>query len=103
MIHFQEDIRITTYKILHELVDFDKDKIFFFETYTSVTRSHGVKLRPTIRPKCNSALFSYGYRITKIWNSLSPNAVWAPSLRLFKKCLYFEDFSEFLLLKFDTF
>ena len=93
---------ILCYKILHDLVDIDKANIFDFEPYNSVTRSHGLKLR-ALKPKCNTALFSYGYRVTKLWNGLSANAVWAPTLNLFKKYLYDEDFSDSLLLKFDTF
>ena len=46
---------------------------------------------------------SYGYRVTKLWNGLSPNAVWSPTLSLFKKYLDDEDFSDALVLKFDTF
>ena len=53
--------------------------------------------------RCNIALFSYGYRVTKLWNGLSPNAVWSPTLSLFKKYLDDEDFSDALILKFDTF
>jgi hypothetical protein len=70
---------ILCYKILHDLVDINKENIFIFEAYHSVTRSHGLKLRPIIKPKCDTALCSYGYRVSKIWNGLSFNTVWAPA------------------------
>ena len=93
---------ILCYKILYDLVDIDKANIFDFESNNSVTRSHGLKLR-ALKPKCNTALFSYGYRVTKLWNCLSPNAGWSPTLGLFKKHLVDEDFSDALILKFDIF
>ena len=94
---------ILCYKILHDLVDIDKNNLFIFDAYNSVTRSHGLKLRAVIKPKCNTALFSYGYRVAKFWNGLSSNTVWAPTLSCFKKYLNDENLSESLLLKFDTF
>ena len=93
---------ILCYKILHDLVDIHNSNIFDFEANSSITRSHGLKLR-ALKPRCNIALFSYGYRATKLWNGLSPNAVWSPTLSLFKKYLDDEDFSDALILKFDTF
>ena len=90
------------YKILHDLVDIDKVNVFDFEANNSVTRSHGLKLR-ALKPKCNIALFSYGYRVTKLWNGLSPYAVWSPTLSLFNKYLGDEDISDALILKFGTF
>ena len=55
-----------------------------------------------IKPKRNIALFSYGYRVTKNWNNLSPNTVWAPSLNVFKRYLQEKNVSDALLLKYDT-
>ena len=94
---------ILCYKILHDLVDIDKKHIFSFETGCSVTRNHGLKLRALIYPKYNTALFSYGYRVAKLWNGLSANAVWSPTLSCFKNCLNNEDFSDSLLLKYEAF
>ena len=94
---------VLCYKILHDLVDIDKKHIFFFETGSSITRSHGLKLRAVIKPKCNTALFSYGYRVVNFWNGLSSNAVWSPTVSCFRKCLNDEDLSKLLLLKYDTF
>ena len=87
---------------LYDLVDIDKANVFDFEANNSVTGSHGLKLR-ALKPRCNIALFSYGYRVSKLWNSLSPNAVWSPTLSVFKKHLEDEDFSNALVLKFDSF
>ena len=44
---------------------------------------------------------SMAYRVAKIWNSLSPNAVWAPTLGLFKHYLFGEDLSEFVVMKYN--
>jgi hypothetical protein len=93
---------IFCYKILHDLVDINKSHFFAFESCDTRTRSHGLKMR-AIKPNCNIALFSYGYRVTKIWNNLSPNTVWAPSLNLFKRYLQEENLSDALLLKYDAF
>jgi len=93
---------ILCYNILYGLVDIDKANIFDFESSILATRSHGLKLR-ALKLKCNIALFSYGYRVTKLWNSLSPNAVWSPTLSVFKKHLAEEDFCDALILKFGSF
>jgi len=93
---------ILCYKILHDLVDIDKSCFFAYEACNSKTRSHGLKLRG-IKPNCNIALYSYGYRVTKIWNTLSPNTVWAPTVKMFKYYLLEENFSDSLILKYDTF
>ena len=89
---------ILCYKILHDLVDIDKYNILRYELSSRITRGHNLKLRAG---KHNTYLFSYAYRVSKIWNSLSPNAVWAPTLGLFKHYLFEEDLSEFLVLKYD--
>ena len=91
---------ILCYKILHDLVDIDKHNILRYELSSRITRGHNLKLRAG-KPNCDTYLFSYAYRVAKIWNSLSPNAVWAPTLGLFKHYLFEEDLSEFLVLKHD--
>ena len=48
-------------------------------------------------------LYSFSYRTCNSWNVLSPNTVWAPTLKQFKTELYFEDLSHSLVLEFDTF
>ena len=93
---------ILCYKILHDLVDIDKSNILTYETSFRVTRGHDLKLR-AVKPNCNTYLYSYSYRVTKVWNSLSPNTVYAPTLGLFKHYLFEEDLNEFLILKCDTF
>ena len=92
---------IFCYKMLHDLVVIDKTNIVEYDT-NYLTRGHGLKLR-ACKPICNTSLYSYGYRISKIWNGLSPNTVWAPTLSLFKQYLLEEDLSDALLLKCDTF
>ena len=83
-------------------MDINKSQFFAFDSSDTRTRSHGLKMR-AIKPNCNIALFSYGYRVTKTWNNLSPNTVWAPSLNLFKRYLQEENLSDALLLKYDAF
>ena len=93
---------ILCYKILHDLVDIDKSNILTYETSCRTSRGHNLKLR-AIKPKCDTYLFSYAYRVCKIWNSLSPNTVWAPTVGSFKHYLFEEDLSDFLILKYDSF
>ena len=93
---------ILCYKTLHDLVDLDKYNILKYELSSRVTRGHDLKFRAA-KPNCDIYLFSYAYRVSKIWNSLSSNAVYAPTLGLFKHYLFGEDLSEFLVLKCDAF
>jgi len=93
---------ILCYKILHDLVDLDKCNTIRYEISSRITRGHNLKLRAD-KPNCNIFLFSFAYRVTKIWNSLSSNTAWAQTLSLFKQYLYEEDLSDFLVLKYDTF
>ena len=91
---------ILCYKILHDLVDIDKHNVLRYELSSRITRGHNLKLCAG-KPNCDTYLFSYAYRVAKIWNGLSPNAVCAPTLGLFKHSLFEEDLSEFFLLKHD--
>ena len=93
---------ILCYKILHDLVDLDKYNILKYELSSRVTRGHDLKLCAA-KPNCDIYMFSYAYRVSEVWNSLSSNAVWAPTLGLVKHCLCAEDLSEFLVLKCDAF
>ena len=90
---------ILCYKILHNLVALDKEKMFVFENYDG-TRGHGLKLR-AVRPHTEFGRHSYGYRTVALWNQLSPNTVWAPTIGTFKYFLKQECFSEFLTQKYD--
>ena len=38
-----------------------------------------------------------------MWNNLSPNTVWAPTVQAFKRQLLDEDFTDALTLKYDRF
>ena len=87
---------ILCYKILHDLVDIDKYNILRYELSSRITRGHNLKLRAA-KPNCGTYLFSYAYRVSKIWNNLSPNAVWAPTLGTFKQYLIGEDLSDFFI------
>ena len=87
---------ILCFKILHDLVDMDKYNTMRYEISSRITRGHNLKLRAD-KPNCNIFLFSFAYRVTKIWNSLSSNIVYAPTLSLFKQYLYEEDLSDFLV------
>ena len=65
-------------------------------------RSHGLMLRaPKVRT--DLGLHSFSYRTCNSWNRLSPNTVWAPTLKQFKTELYSEDLSHSLMLEVDTF
>jgi hypothetical protein len=92
---------ILCYKILHEMVDIDKNNILSYDA-NSMTRGHGLKLRAN-KPTCNDSLYSYSYRVIKIWNCLSPNTVWAPTLGSFKRYLLNEDLGDAVTLNYDTF
>ncbi len=72
--------------------------ILTYEISSRITRGHNLKLRAA-KPNCDTYLFSYAYRVTKIWNSLSPNTVWAPTLGAFKHFLLEEDLSDLLIFK----
>ena len=82
---------ILCYKILHNLVALDKEEMFVFENYDG-TRGHGLKLR-AVRPHTEFGRHSNGYRTVALWNQLSPNTVWAPTIGTFKYFLKQECFS----------
>ena len=92
---------ILCYKILHGLIQIDSSQMFDYDSYYG-PRSHGLILRaPKVRT--DSELHSFSYRTCNSWNRLSPNTVWAPTLKQFKSELYSEDLSQSLMLEFDTF
>ena len=69
-----------------------------FESFCG-PRSHGLSLRAE-RPRTDLALRSFNYRVCSVWNSLSANTVWAPTLASY---LFSEDLSRSLTLDVDTF
>ena len=86
--------------MLQDITQFGgKEKMFVFENYDR-TRGHGLKLR-AVRPHTEFGRHSYGYRTVALWNQLSPNTVWAPTIGTFKYFLKQECFSEFLTQKYD--
>ena len=92
---------ILCYKILHGLIKIDSSQMFDYDSYYG-PRSHGLILRaPNARTELG--LNSFSYRTYNSWNRLSPNTVWAPTLKQFNTELYSEDLSHSLMLEFDTF
>jgi len=85
------------YKILRGLVDTPIDKFFVLEK-SRITRGHDWKLNtPTAR--IDSRLFFFSHRVVKVWNSLSPATVNAPSINTFKVHLRQENLDTFLTVK----
>ena len=92
---------ILCYKILHNLIIIDAKQMFDFDAYCG-PRSHGLSLRaPKVRT--DLGLNSFSYRTSRVWNKLSPNTVWAPTLNAFKSSLCLEDLSESLTSEYDIF
>ena len=76
---------IEVYKIMNDIDQVDKDKLFEFPTYTA-TRGHQFKLaKKQHRLKVRSNSFSL--RVIDSWNSLPETVVMAPSLNCFKSRL----------------
>jgi len=92
---------ILCYKILHGLIKIDSSQMFDYDSYYG-PRSHGLTLRAP-KARTDLGLHSFSYRTCNSWNRLSPNTVWAPTLKQFKTQLYSEDLSHSLMLEFDTF
>jgi hypothetical protein len=92
---------ILCYKILHGLIKINYSQMFDYDSYYG-PRSHGLTLRAP-RVRTDLGLHSFNYRTVNSWNKLSPNTVWAPTLKQFKTQLYSEDLSHSLVLDFDTF
>ena len=96
---------ILCYTRLHNLIKIDSSQMFDYDSYYG-PRSHGLILRaPKVRTDLTIFMIkhSFGYRTCNSWNRLSPNTVWAPTLKQFKTELYSEDLSHSLMLEFDTF
>ena len=91
---------IYCYKILHKLVMIDNSIMFDFDPYCG-PRSHGLSLRAP-KPRTDLALHSFNYRVCFVWNSLSANTLWEPTLASFKSYLFSEDLSHSLTLDVDT-
>ena len=76
---------IQVYKILHDIDNIDRNKLFTLSEYTS-TRGHSLKLF-----KCRSRLKiranSFSNRAVDTWNNLPEQIVQAPSLNCFKSRL----------------
>ena len=85
---------VLCYKIVHNLVIIKWDNIFYFETVNR-TRGHNLKLY-TSKPRLDTRLQFFGYRVVAVWNSLPVAAVNAPSVVTFKRCIHSVDFSMFL-------
>ena len=79
----------------------DNSIMFDFDPFCG-PRSHGLALRAP-RPRTDLALHSFNYRVCSVWNSLSANTGWAPTLAAFKSYLFSEDLSHSLTLDVDTF
>ena len=90
-----ELVRIKTdlllcYKILHKLVKIEGAKLFVMDE-NRFSRGHGFKIRAT-RPRLDIGLYSYGYRVSNLWNNLSSNTVLSVSPKDFIRNLDDEDF-----------
>src|ERR1700690_3060185 len=72
---------ILCYKILHNLIVVDTRKMFDFDSYNG-PRSHGLSLRAH-KARTELGLNSFSYRTCSVWNKLSPNTVWSPTLNMF--------------------
>ena len=76
---------IQVYKILHDIDNDDKNKLFTMSTYTA-TRGHSLKLFKK-RSRLNIRANTFSNRVVENWNSLSEDKVHAPSLNSFKTLL----------------
>jgi ribonucleases P/MRP protein subunit RPP40 len=80
------------YRIVHGQLKVDG--ILELET-RNVTRGHPWKLRAS-KPRLNTRLHFYEYRVIKVWNSLTPALVCASTVDSFKLMLCKEDLSSHL-------
>ena len=80
------------YKILHKHVCIDTNNLFILDN-NNLTRGHRFKLRSS-RPRLDTRLHFFGYRVISAWNGLSALCVEAPSIVSFKNILIAEDLSK---------
>ena len=85
------------YKILRGHVDTTTDQFFILDK-TGLTRGHNWKLKSKTA-RLDSRLHFFSYRVVKVWNSLSPDTVNAPSVCSFKTLLERENLESFLIIK----
>ena len=76
LVRIKSDL-LLCYKMLHNLVKFDVDKLFEMDK-SRFSRGHGFKLRAA-RPRLDIGRYSYGYRVANLWNNLSSNTVLSAS------------------------
>ena len=75
---------IQVYKILHDIDNVDKNKLFTMSTGTyTATRGHSLKLFKK-QSRLNIRANTFSNRVVENWNSLSEDIVLAPSLNSFK-------------------
>ena len=82
------------FSIVHNLVNIDFTEMFDFAP-CDITRGHKFKLRAS-KPRLNTRLHFFGYRIVSIWNDLPEWCADASSLTMFKAMLQSIDFSKHL-------
>ena len=90
------------YKIVYKLVSINWNNIFYLDTgNVNRTRGHNLKLS-SARPRLDTRLHFFGYRVVAVWNCLPAATVNAPSVVAFKRYLFGIDSSEFLLSNYDN-
>ena len=89
---------ILCYKLLHGLTSVADITKFFVRDVTLNTRGHNWRLRAD-RPRLDTRLHFFAYRVVKVWNCLSYESVNADSVVAFRNCLSMENLSGYLICK----
>jgi hypothetical protein len=90
---------VMCYKIVHKEISINCDNLFELDKHNR-TRGHIFKLKSK-RPRLDTRLHFFGYRVIAVWNSLSRSTIEATTVASFKRCLHDEYLSVFLLNDFD--
>ena len=92
---------ILCYKILRGLIETTVNQ-FFIRDLNSITRGHEWKLKATRIPRLNVSHHFYSFRTINVWNTLKSETVCSNSISSFKKLLYEENLTAFLIIKYTV-
>ena len=86
----------TMYKIIYGFIDVESTDFFEFST-DNRTRGHNLKI---VKPVCNNnaRAFSFACRRINCWNSLAEHIVNSKSIAVFKHCIDYVNFNNYLYI-----
>jgi hypothetical protein len=85
-----------TYKIIHNLVDLEKEKFFNFRK--SITRGNSLKIWNREKSYYDIHRHFFSQRVIPIWNALNDSTIHAVSLQSFKTLIDKSNLNKFLLI-----